>query len=159
MGIRSAVFFAAMTPAISATARTSPFRPSPDIARARVAGDMRRNPSATASRAVEALSETSTIRARPASSRWVSLLTFRAALLFQESGHELDHVAGAVAAVELGGDHLVPTVLHRPVRARQAEDEHAPDDAGGGARLQRGEPHRLVADQVEDHRKAVDLLV
>ena len=74
-GISSLVFLAAMMPAISAVARTSPFLASPERARASVSGVMRTKPSATASRVVTALSETSTMWARPVSSIWVSLLT------------------------------------------------------------------------------------
>ena len=43
----------------------------------RVSGAMATNPSATASRAVDSLSDTSTMRARPVSSRWESLLISR----------------------------------------------------------------------------------
>ncbi len=68
MGISSEVFLAAMTPATSATARTSPFLPSPESARRRVSALIRTNPSATASRVVAAFPDTSTIRARPVSS-------------------------------------------------------------------------------------------
>ena len=110
-------------------------------------------PSATASRAVAGLAETSTIRARPSASRWV-----RPAHRLQQPGHQLDHVAGPVAAVELGGDDLVPAVAHRAVGAGQAEHEDAVDQAGQGPRLQGREADRLVADQVEDHREAVDPL-
>ena len=45
-------------------------RRTPDWMRASVSGFMRTVPTATASRAVSALAEMSTMRARPASSRW-----------------------------------------------------------------------------------------
>ena len=45
------------------------------------------------------------MRARPSASRWVRPLT-----VSSKPRHQLDHVAGPVPAVELGGDHLVPAV-------------------------------------------------
>ena len=71
MGIRSGVFFAAMTAAQSAIARTSPFLMRPLRMRLKVSAFMRITPSATAVLAVEAFSETSTMRARPFSLKWV----------------------------------------------------------------------------------------
>src|SRR5262245_44836596 len=67
----SDVRFAAITPARRATSTTPPFFRRPDRARRRAAGDTRMRPSATASRTVVSLSETSTMRAAPAASRWV----------------------------------------------------------------------------------------
>ncbi len=63
---------AAMMPAIRATASASPFgTPSPRSS-ATTAGEVSTVPVARASRAVTSLPETSTIRAAPASSTWVS---------------------------------------------------------------------------------------
>ena len=61
-----------MTPASSATARTSPFVPPPSMTRLMVSCDMATAASATARRAVIGLADTSTIRGRPARSTWDS---------------------------------------------------------------------------------------
>src|SRR5688572_938253 len=68
----SLVFLPPMTPASSATPRTSPFGPPPSITRLNVSGDTVTRASATARRAVTGLAETSTIRGRPDRSTWVS---------------------------------------------------------------------------------------
>ena len=72
IGIRSLVRFAAMMPATRAHARTSPFLARSSSTMAWVSGCMRMVPSATASRLVTALSDTSTMRTSPFSSTWVS---------------------------------------------------------------------------------------
>ena len=72
IGIRSPVFFAAMIPAIRATAKTSPLGIPPSWISAAVSGRIRTVPRATALRSVGDLAVTSTIRARPFSSRWDS---------------------------------------------------------------------------------------
>src|SRR6478672_8951650 len=71
-GINSEVRFAAWMPATRATPKTSPFFEFPSRTRAKVAGSMRIAPPATATRWVSALPATSTIRAAPRSSKWVS---------------------------------------------------------------------------------------
>src|SRR4051812_12372388 len=55
-----------------AVEKTSPFLPDPATARARVAGVIFTAALATATRCVSGFSPTSTMRARPRSSRWVS---------------------------------------------------------------------------------------
>src|SRR6202044_3271545 len=71
-GMRSEVFLAAMIPAIRAAPTTSPFLASPDRMVVSVGAAMRTRPSATATRSVAALSDTSTIRAPPSAPMWVS---------------------------------------------------------------------------------------
>src|SRR5215208_2948458 len=71
-GISSAVRFAAWIPAIRAVPTTSPFGASPRAIAAAVSADIRTVARARARRSVTGLSPTSTIRARPASSRCVS---------------------------------------------------------------------------------------
>src|SRR5262245_34745407 len=61
-----------MMPAIRAAASTSPLGALPSMISASVAGSITTRPPAVAWRSVTALSETSTIRARPSASRWVS---------------------------------------------------------------------------------------
>src|SRR4051794_14370638 len=69
--MRSLVRFPPITPASSATPRTSPFGPPPSITRLIVSSETATSASATARRAVAGFSETSTIRGRPARSTWV----------------------------------------------------------------------------------------
>ena len=72
MGTSSLVRLAAWMPATRATASTSPLGRPPRWMSASVSARMATKPSATASRAVTALPETSTMRAAPRSSRWES---------------------------------------------------------------------------------------
>ncbi len=72
MGIRSLVRLAAMTPATRAQASTSPLAALPSTISAKVAGFMAMNPSATATRSVSGLADTSTMRTSPFSSICVS---------------------------------------------------------------------------------------
>src|SRR5437870_2282922 len=71
-GTRSAVRLAAMMPARRATASASPFGSAPAAICASVAGRMRTSPRATASRRVIGFGDTSTMRARPRRSTWLS---------------------------------------------------------------------------------------
>jgi cyclic pyranopterin phosphate synthase len=71
-GMRSAVRLAAMIPASSAVCTTAPLGVVPASTAASVSGRQVSCPTAVAIRSVGALPDTSTIRARPASSRWVS---------------------------------------------------------------------------------------
>src|SRR5205823_168099 len=71
-GMSSLVFFAAMIPAMRAAAITSPFFVFPSRTSASVSAETRRRPRATARRSVSGFAPTSTIRAAPVSSRWVS---------------------------------------------------------------------------------------
>src|SRR5437879_8301706 len=70
-GISSEVRLAAMMPAMRAVPSTSPFLALPDTIRSSVVLLMTTRPSATASRSVAGLSETSTIRASPEVPIWV----------------------------------------------------------------------------------------
>src|SRR5829696_1515061 len=70
-GMSSAVRLPPITPASSATVRTSPFEPPPSITRLSVSADTATSASATARRAVAGLALTSTIRGRPRRSTWV----------------------------------------------------------------------------------------
>src|ERR1700722_3162095 len=72
-GIRSGVRLAPAMPALLATASASPVGPVPPPRAATAAADSSTRPEAVAVRTVTSLAETSTIRARPASSRCVSL--------------------------------------------------------------------------------------
>src|SRR5436190_4051301 len=71
-GTSSEVRLAAWIAAMRATPSTSPFFEWPERTSAKVAGSMRIDPVATAIRCVSAFSPTSTIRAVPRSSKWVS---------------------------------------------------------------------------------------
>src|SRR3954447_23098205 len=70
-GIRSEVFLPAMTPASSATPRTSPFGVEPSMTRLSVSWLIATNASAPARRSVIGFEPTSTIRGRPERSTWV----------------------------------------------------------------------------------------
>src|SRR5262249_24769141 len=156
-GISSAVRLPAITPAISAAARTSPFGLSPGRACASVSRAMCTRPRAPGSRAVAGLALTSTMRALPSASRCESLSAKVSAL--HQARHDLDQVAGPMPAVQLPADHLVPPVLAGAVGARQRENERALGDAGAGARLQGRESDALIADLVNPRSEAVDLLL
>src|SRR5215218_1802077 len=71
-GISSSVRLAAWIAAIRATAATSPFGLSPRATRAAASGDIRTTARARANRSVACFALTSTMRAVPAASRWVS---------------------------------------------------------------------------------------
>ena len=86
IGMRSLVFFAAMTPATRAQASTSPLAALPSTMSARVSGFMEMKPSATATRSVSAFCDTSTIRTSPFSSIWVSCSVIGCSLLFLRLG-------------------------------------------------------------------------
>src|SRR3954463_16077310 len=72
-GINSSVRLAAWMAARRATVATSPLGASPAATRAAASGDMRTTARARAQRDVSAFSLTSTMRALPRSSRWVSV--------------------------------------------------------------------------------------
>src|SRR3954468_17024450 len=72
-GISSSVRLAAWIAASRATVATSPFGASPAATRAAASGDIRTTARARAQRTVSAFADTSTIRARPPESRWVSV--------------------------------------------------------------------------------------
>src|SRR4051812_27606747 len=70
-GIQSAVRLSAAMAARRAVEKTSPFFPLPSSTRARVEASIFTAALATATRSVSGLAPTSTMRARPRSSRWV----------------------------------------------------------------------------------------
>src|SRR3954452_19317465 len=72
-GISSSVRLAAWIAASRATVATSPFGASPAATRAAASGDIRTTARARAQRTVSAFALTSTMRAFPRSSRWVSV--------------------------------------------------------------------------------------
>src|SRR5918995_1553373 len=71
-GIRSGVRLAPMIPATLATARASPLGSPAEASSSRVSGASTTRQPAVATRSVSGLAETSTIRAAPWSSRWLS---------------------------------------------------------------------------------------
>src|SRR5712691_9759614 len=75
-------------PAMRAAPSTSPFLASPFNTRSRVAGFITTRPSATATRSVAGLCETSTMRAAPLFPKWVSLRGISGALCFRLVGRE-----------------------------------------------------------------------
>src|SRR5918999_2766424 len=77
IGINSEVFFAAIMPATLATEKTSPFSILSSSISARVSGRIPIAPRATAILRVTFLSLTSTILARPCSSKWLNFLMIR----------------------------------------------------------------------------------
>src|SRR5690606_39152699 len=120
-GSRSAVRLAAWIPAILATTRGSPFGVRPARRASMVAGLVRRKPSATAVRRVGSLSETSTIRGRPASSWWVSLWSI-AAVSSSGCGR---------APTRLRGGGLVPREGTVQAREQPGKDQLGVDVAAG----------------------------
>src|SRR5512144_858759 len=136
-GTRSGVFFAAMTPASRAAARTSPFSTSPRRIRAIVGRDIEMNPRATATRSVFGFAPTSIIfmRASPSIPRLRRVLA--------EPALRVDR---GLAARARGADRL-PVARVGDVAGR----EHARH-----ARRGRGRLHVDVADVVHLHLPAED---
>src|SRR3546814_16388668 len=75
----------------------------------------------------------------------------RTIFMLAQAGHQFHEVAGAVPAVELGGQYAVPSILHRAGRSRQGEQIGAPRNARAGARLNGGGAARLVGKPTEKH--------
>src|SRR6478736_3535710 len=130
-GISSAVRLAAMMPAMRAVPSTSPFLALPETMRSSFALVMMTWPSATASRSVAGLSDTSTIRASPEAPIWV-----RAGPAFV-----LDCLA-------LAG---LRAMSARTRRARSLTREQR---ARGGGHV--GLPHQALADQEGRHADALE---
>src|SRR3954469_8364746 len=124
-GIRSAVRFAAMMPAMRAVPSTSPFLALPETISSSVALLMTTLPSATAVRWVAGLADTSTIRASPAASMWVR----------------------AESALEDFLEDFCAIVLARAGRARRFGPR--PQSAGRSGNV--GLPHQALADQERRH--------
>src|SRR5262249_45124462 len=124
-GISSEVRFAAMMPAMRAVPSTSPFLALPEIISSSVALLMTTRPSATATRSVAAFAETSTIRASPLLSMWVS------------AAPVLDGFFG-IASARSGGARCFAAGQQRPRRRGDI-----------------GLPHQAFADQEGRHPHAL----
>jgi hypothetical protein len=88
-GISSSVRLAAWIAASRATVATSPLGASPAATRAAASGDIRTTARARAQRTVSAFPLTSTMRARPPESRWVSVGSTDAMVVGLSSRQEL----------------------------------------------------------------------
>src|SRR4051794_40630478 len=131
-GISSEVRLAAMMPAMRAVPSTSPFLALPETISARVASVMTTRPSATASRSVAGLAETSTIRASPEAPIWV-----RAGPALVFDGFVVDDLCAMSA------------------RTRRASHGLACEQrARGGGDV--GLPHQAFADQEGRHADALE---
>src|SRR5699024_7366048 len=128
-GTSSEVRLAPWMPAIRATASTSPFGAVPSRRARTASGANWTKPSATASRAVTSLSDTSTIRACPASSRWVSPLDGR-------PGPDTSVLVQQPDRHDVAGVHLCGLLVQddEAVAAGQVADQVRPVSAG--------QPHR-----------------
>src|SRR3546814_4105081 len=78
--------------------------------------------------------------------------------LFDQPRHQVDEIAGTMAAVELGRQYALPRVLHRARRAGEREDIGAARDHGAGARLDRRGADTLVAEPAKQLPEAGDVL-
>src|SRR3546814_20402061 len=78
--------------------------------------------------------------------------------LFYQPRHQVDEIAGTMAAVELGRQYALPRVLHRARRAGEREDIGAARDHGAGARLDRRGADTLVAEPAKQLPAAGDVL-
>src|SRR4051794_33751947 len=137
-GIRAGVCLAPMIPARRATARVSPLGSPAPRSRSTTSAETRTRPAATASRAVASLPETSTMRAAPDSSTWVSLsamgllevlverqhghcltgLDRGHGLVHHDQGVGLRQVADHVRALGADRRHGQPPLDHREDAAR-----------------------------------------
>src|SRR3546814_9349365 len=95
------------------------------------------------------------IRRPPRSTRTDTLFPYTT--LFRS--HQLDEVAGFVAAVELVFEDTVPHVLHRSGRAGQRKDIGAARDTGARTRLHRRGADRLKTQPPEQLAETGDHLV
>src|SRR5689334_6320888 len=134
-GISSDVRLAAMMPAMRAVPSTSPFLALPDTISSSVALVMRTRPSATASRSVAGLAETSTIRASPEAPIWV------------RAGPGL--VDLALVGLAFAGLRAMSA------RARGARSALAREQRARGGR-DVGLPHQALADQEGRHADALE---
>src|SRR5690606_30324552 len=124
-GIRSEVRLTAMVPAMTAVSTMPPlalFNPLARSCAATAAGNFTRH-SATASRAVTALSETSTIAGRPLASMWLSLRAGFGVIAVESRDRHGDcrpwrEPARARPPGEPGGENLSPDQEHLHVPAR-----------------------------------------
>src|SRR3954463_12082885 len=137
-GISSAVRLAAMMPAMRAVPSTSPFLALPDTIRSSVALVMTTRPSATASRSLAGLSDTSTIRASPEAPIWV-----RAGPVL-----DLDLDLDLAGFVALG-------LRAMSARARRARRRLARQQRTGRSGYV-GLPHQALADQEGRHADALE---
>src|SRR3954469_8179787 len=135
-GISSAVRLAAMMPAMRAVPSTSPFLALPDTIRSSVALVMTTRPSATASRSLAGLSDTSTIRASPEAPIWVSAGPVLV----------LDWVLAGFVAVGL----LAMSARARRARRRLARQQRARRSGNVGL------PHQALPHQEGRHADALE---
>src|SRR3954470_16212344 len=133
-GISSAVRLAAMMPAMRAVPSTSPFLALPDTIRSSVALVMTTRPSATASRSLAGLSDTSPIRASPEAPIWVR--------------------AGPVLDLDLAG-FVALGLRSMSARARRARRRLARQQRTGRSGYV-GLPHQALADQEGRHTDALE---
>ena len=134
-GISSGVRLAAWMPATRATASTSPLLIAPRATSDVVSGRMCTRPRTTARRWVGSLGVTSTIRALPSGSRWVSprsdmgpTLVAPAGTTFIPRRRPVRRAAG-----------LAADLAHRPARAHELHlADHVPGPLGGHAALDGG---------------------
>src|SRR5688572_19513158 len=113
-GVSSLVRLSAIRPAVRAMPRTSPFSTRPDLTSSAVPLLIETKPEAAARRAVSGFSPTSTMRALPRASKWLSLRPAigRLALLPLLAGR-----LGGRAEVELHLDGLAGRQGHRRLDA------------------------------------------
>src|SRR4051812_21704536 len=137
-GISSAVRLAAMMPAMRAVPSTSPFLALPDTIRSSVALVMTTRPSATASRSLAGLSDTSTIRASPEAPIWV------------RAGPVLDLVLDLVLTGFVVVGSRAMSARARRARRRLARQQRT----GRGGNV--GLPHQALADQEGRHADALE---
>src|ERR1044072_5939111 len=80
-------------------------------------------------------------------------------LLLLQPRHDLDEGAGTVAIVQLILEDSVPGIFARARRARYAEDIGSFGKPAAGTALYRRGADFLIAQHVEQRRKAIDLLL
>src|SRR5262249_7313655 len=116
-GISSWVRLAAMMAATRATPSTSPFLASPASTRSSVFAVITTRPAATATRSVGALADTSTMRASPRRSRWLSL-----AATASLRGAQRTHVAGVAGADQRARCGLDVALAHQALAHEEGRD-------------------------------------
>src|SRR3546814_17325621 len=78
--------------------------------------------------------------------------------LFYQPRHQVDEIAGTMAAVELGRQYALPRVLHRARRAGERDDLGAARDHGAGAPLDSRGADTLLAEPAKHLPNAGELL-
>src|SRR5918996_1453505 len=133
-GIRSGVRLAAWMPATRATASTSPLLMAPRATSDVVSGRMCTRPRTTARRCVASFGVTSTIRALPSGSRWVSPRSDMGSTLLLPAGTTRRRGGSApdLAHAAAGGDQTHPGRPVAPPLPLAAREEARPQLAVGG---------------------------